>query len=84
MSLEEKPAHLFAPDEIYEAHSYLLLPVIFGWDASLIPDSGDYFVSISHHGVERVVCRNAGTYEQLRNRLKDWSPIEGKKSFRLA
>jgi len=83
-SLEEKPAHLFAPNEVYEAHSYLLLPIFLGWDAVLIPESGDHFVSISHHGVAQVVCRNAATCEELRNRLKDWSPTEDEKSPYLA
>jgi hypothetical protein len=82
-ALKEKPAHLFAPNEVYEAHSYLLLPVLFGWDALLVPETGDYFVSISHHGVAQVVCRNAATYEELRNRLKDWSPTEGEKNPQL-
>lgn len=79
-SLKEKPAHLFASSEVYEAHSYLLLPVLFGWDALLVPETGDYFVSISHHGFAQVVCRNAGVCEALRNRLKDWSPTGGGES----
>jgi hypothetical protein len=82
-SLGEKPAHLFAPNEVYEAHSYLLLPIFFGWDALLVPETGDYFVSISHHGVAQVVCRDAGTYEQLSKRLKDWSPTDDEKSPQL-
>jgi hypothetical protein len=82
-TLHEKPAHLFAPGEVYETHSYLLLPILFGWDALLVPETGDYFVSISHHGIAEVVCRDAQIYEQLRKRLQDWTPRAEEKSPQL-
>jgi hypothetical protein len=77
-SLEERPGHLFGRDEAYKAHAYFLLPAMFGWDAFLIPESGDYFTFISHDGVAEVMGRNAEKTEELRQRLREWSPQEDK------
>jgi hypothetical protein len=76
--LEERPGHLFGPDEVYEAHAYFLIPVLFGWDAFLIPESGDYFAFISHDGVARVVGRTAENAEELCQRVRHWNPKEDK------
>ena len=76
--LEERPGHLFGRDEVYETHAYFLIPVLFGWDAFLIPESGDYFAFISHDGVAEVVGRTAEKAEELRQRVRDWNPKEDK------
>jgi hypothetical protein len=77
-TLEVSPAHLFGPDEVYETHSYFLIPVLFGWDAFLIPESGDYFVFVSHDGVAEVVGRTAKRAAELQGQVKDWNPREDK------
>ena len=77
-SLEERAGHLFGRDEVYDAHAYFLIPVLFGWDAFLIPESGDYFAFISHDGVAEVVGRTAEKAEELRDRMRDWNPREDK------
>lgn len=76
--LEERPGHLFGGDEVYETHAYFLVPVLFGWDAFLIPESGDYFAFISHDGVAEVVGRTAEKAEEVRQRVRDWNPKEDK------
>lgn len=72
--LEERPGHLFGPDEVFEMHSYLLIPLLFGWDAFVVPKSGDYFIFVSHDGVADVVTRTANGAEELRRRVHDWEP----------
>jgi len=73
-ALAERPAHLFSRDEVYETHSFFLIPVLFGWDAFLVPECGDYFVFASHDGVAEVVGRTANKAEELQARMKDWNP----------
>jgi len=77
-SLGELPGHLFARDEAFEAHSYVLIPMLFGWDAFVVPESGDYFIFISHDGVAEVMARTADKVEELRQRVEDWKPQEDK------
>lgn len=83
-TLSEKPGQLFGAEELYEAHSFLLLPILFGWDALWVPDAADYVVSISHHGTATVVSRNRATHDELRSRMKDWMPRESEQAHQPA
>lgn len=76
--LEVSPGHLFGPDELFEIHSYFVVPLLFGWDAFVVPENGDYFVFVSHDGVAEVVARTAASAKELRNRVEDWKPQEDK------
>lgn len=78
MALGERSSFLFTAEEVYEAHSLLLLPILFGWDALWVPNTGDYVVSIEHHGRASVTSRNKVIDDELRTRLKDWLTGEGK------
>jgi hypothetical protein len=75
-SLEKRPGQLFGPEEVWETHSYLVIPMLFGWDAFLVPQGEDYFVFVSHDGVLGVVTRTERTYKQLYQRVLDWNPRE--------
>jgi hypothetical protein len=75
-SLEDRPVQLFASEEMIEMHSYFVIPLLFGWDAFLIPEGREYFVFVSHDGVAEVVSRTAETAEELRERLRNWNPQE--------
>ena len=75
-TVSDEPAQLFGPEEVYEAHSFLLLPILFGWDALWVPRAGGYVVSIGHHGTATVISQDKHIYHELRIRLKDWSPRE--------
>lgn len=72
--LEKRPGHLFGPDELFDMHSYFVVPMLFGWDAFLVPEKGEYFIFVSHDGVAEVVARAAGRAEELRKRVEDWKP----------
>jgi hypothetical protein len=76
--LEERPGHLFGPEELVAMHSYFVIPLLFGWDAFLIPESPDYFVFVSHDEVAEVVSRTAEKAEELRGRVLGWNPQEDK------
>jgi len=72
--LDKHPGQLFAPEELIEMHSYFVIPMLFGWDAFLIPERGDYFIFVSHDGVAEVVARSAERFEELRQRVLNWNP----------
>jgi hypothetical protein len=46
--LLEYPGHLFDSSEVIDAQSYLMLPILFGWDALLVSSEEKYVLSISH------------------------------------
>lgn len=80
-SLQERPGHLFSSQELFEMHSYLVIPMLFAWDAFLIPEGKDYFLFVSHDGVVGVVSRTQLTSEQLYQRVLDWSPREAREWY---
>ncbi len=77
-SVREHPGHLFRSEELSEMHSYFVLPLLFGWDAFLIPEGQDYFLFVSHDGVVGVVSRTQEAYDELYHRVRDWKPREEK------
>jgi hypothetical protein len=71
---ENTPCSLCTKDEIFELHSFFLLPLIFGWDAFLVPEDASYEVFVSHDGFVGVACRTSEKYEEIKGRLHDWHP----------
>ena len=71
--LDIKPGYLFGPEEVIELHSFLLMPMLFGWDAFLIPDGGDYFFFISHDGYVNVVSCTQQAHALIKNQVSHWS-----------
>ncbi len=76
--LEKRPGHLFGSEELFEMHAFLVVPLLFGWDAFLVPEGKNYFLFVSHDSFVVVVCRTQETYEELYQRLRDWKPREDK------
>ncbi|MGB6384710.1 MAG: hypothetical protein WBD25_14805 [Terriglobales bacterium] len=76
--VKERPGHLFRSEELFEMHSYFVLPLLFGWDAFLIPEGKDYLLFVSHDGVVGVVSRTQESYDELYHRVRDWKPREEK------
>lgn len=72
--LFQRPGHLFEREELFEMHSYFVLPLLWGWDAFLVPKNKDYFVFVSHDEVVEIVCRTPATFELLQKRLANWKP----------
>jgi hypothetical protein len=72
--LIEKPGQLFDSSEATALQSFLILPVLFSWDAYLAPQSGEYFVFNSHDEFVDVVSASQRTHERLFQDLQIWDP----------
>jgi len=72
--LNETPGHLFHSKEFQEQHCLFSLPLIFQWDAYLIPEPGDYMLVLSHHGVISLVANTPKRLERLERYWSSWNP----------
>ena len=72
--LIERPGHLFDRSEAIALQSFLILPVLFSWDAYVAPESGEYFVFNSHDESVYVVSGTQRTHEKLFEDLRIWEP----------
>lgn len=74
--LKAAPAMLFGPEELRDLHAFFIQPFVFGWDAFMIPVSGDYFVFNSHDEVICVIAKTEKKRTTLITELQDWKPQE--------
>jgi hypothetical protein len=72
--LIEMPGQLFDSSEATALQSFLILPVLFSWDAYLAPENGEYFVFNSHDEFVCVVSRTQQMHEKLFKSLQIWEP----------
>ena len=72
--LVESPGQLFDSSEAIALQSFLILPVLFSWDAYLAPESGEYFVFNSHDESVYVVSGTHRMHEKLLEDLRIWEP----------
>ncbi len=77
----ERPGHLFGPGELIEMHAYFLVPLLFGWDAFLVPQGRGYFFFVSHDGFVEVVSRSVEELDHVRQRVIDWNPQEDERWY---
>jgi len=75
-SLDDAPAYLFDEGELIDLQVCFIQPLLIGWDAFLIPKSGDYVVATSHDETTCVFGRTAHIHETLRAELQPWNPRE--------
>jgi hypothetical protein len=78
--LIEAPGYLFSADEEIDLLICFIQPLLIGWDAFLIPDTGNYIVETSHDETIRVFARTEQIHEQMVAQLKPWGPQEEKNS----
>lgn len=78
ISWHAQPGELFGPDEVAEAHVALVQPLIFDWDAYLVPDAGEYFVFSWHHEHLFVVSPTQSKLDKIGGSLRNggWAPEE--------
>lgn len=74
--LQESPGHLFAAQELTDLQVCFVQPLLIGWDAFLVPSSGDYIVATSHDETTCVLSRTPQVHQQLLRELRPWSPRE--------
>lgn len=75
-NINQKTALLFSEEELLAQRAFMFLPMLFQWDAYLIPDHARYIVFISHDGFVEITSRNADTAATLKGLLKVWSPVD--------
>ena len=72
--LIKTPGQVFERSEATALQSFLVLPVLFSWDANLVPENGEYFVFVCHDEPIYVVSRTQQTHDRLLKDLQIWNP----------
>lgn len=73
-SLFDSPGHLFHPEEELDVIGMSVLPMLYGWDAYLIPDSARLFAYISHDEYLQVGFQDPALEPVLMEQCKIWNP----------
>lgn len=76
--LDEGPAHLFTPQEFVDAHALLTIPLMFQWDAYVVPVSARCVALASHDAYVRITARTAAILSRITERFRaaNWAPEE--------
>lgn len=75
-SPEEAPGYLFGAQELVDLQVCFIQPLLIGWDAFLVPESGDYFVATSHDETTCVLSRTREIHKKLLGELQPWNARE--------
>ena len=79
-ALEAAPAHFFRSDEFVESVSFLLQPMLVGWDAYYIPRWAwgglDYFLFVSHDSFVSIETRTTEMKEKVDRMLLSYEWIK--------
>jgi hypothetical protein len=70
-ALRERPATLFSPGELVEAQALVSIPMLFQWDALVVPEPARAAAVISHHGGVLLKSASRVVYEQLSYRFEE-------------
>ena len=70
----DSECQLLDSNEVYDMHTLFLIPLLFGWDAFVVPLEKDYFVFVCHDGLVSIVCKTEIEKQQVARRISDWSP----------
>jgi len=73
-NLSESPGHLFRSKEALDVIGVSVLPMLYGWDAYLIPDSAGLFAYISHDEYVQVGFQDPALEPVLMGQYKHWNP----------
>jgi len=65
------PAHRLDAAEGTEARALLTLPLLFQWDAWLVPESADLAVFLSHDGFVRITAASPGAHDRVMECVRD-------------
>src|SRR5690242_2247554 len=74
-SVENAPAQLFRTDEIADAHAFLTLPMLFGWDAYFMPHGTRYFAYVRNNGSLFLVTDDQKVHRRLQAFLASYGPM---------
>ncbi len=70
--LLETPGHLLSSSEIIDITGLLIQPMLFQWDAYLIPTDAIYLIEISHECRIRIYCASSDTARHFCDELSNW------------
>lgn len=73
---EEAPGYLFEAQELVDLEVGLIQPLLIGWDAFMVPESGDYIVATSHDETTCVLARTPQVHQGMLAELKPWNARE--------
>lgn len=80
--LEAASGHLFRNGASVDLAAFILPCFVFGWDAFILPSSGNFFVHISHKEFWAVVTRNDEEHRRILPYLADFEPTEDQRLLR--
>jgi hypothetical protein len=80
-TLEEAPGYLFDAEELIDLQVCCIQPLLIGWDAFLIPESGEYVVATSHDETTYVLSGTAQTHKRIFAELQPWNPREDREWY---
>jgi len=72
--LADRPGQIYPPEQSSELWMSFVVPMLFGWDAFMVPASQEYFVFNSHDEVISVVTRTEELCQELLRGLENWKP----------
>jgi hypothetical protein len=79
--LQEAPGYLFDSRELIDLEVCFVQPLLIGWDAFLVPVSGDYIVATSHDETTCVLSRTTQIHRRMLEELQPWNPREDRDSY---
>jgi hypothetical protein len=72
IEIASAPAQLFDEKEFVLAYACLVLPMLFQWDAHLVPTCDEFFAFVSHEGRIDLITRDPQTHARLLQRFNAW------------
>jgi hypothetical protein len=77
----EAPGLLFDRQELVDLQVCFIQPLLVGWDAFLVPESGDYVVATSHDETTCVLGRTLQIHDRILAELQPWNPREDRERY---
>lgn len=74
-SVENAPGQLFRADEIADVHAFLVLPLLFGWDAYFAPHGTHYFAYARSNASLYLVTYDKQVLQRLLTCLEGYHPL---------
>jgi hypothetical protein len=75
--LESAPAQLFRLDEFTDAHAFLALVLLWGWQAFWVPATPGYFFYLHHNDKIEINASTDDKLTELSAYLSAWRPAKG-------
>ena len=71
-TLIDAPAHVCNAAQLVDVQALLFTALAFGWDAYLVPDTGECLIEVSHDGWLRGWATSAATHQAVNVMLQPW------------